>query len=74
MLFVDTAHECSSRWQDLIDEDEDGFLRRQLDALADDIDELADGEIAGHQVLLLVDGCNVRFLDFFADHLHGKER
>ena len=69
MLLVDRAHKRSSRWQDLIDEDEDGFLRRKLDALADDIDELANGEIGRYKVLLLVDGSNVRFLDLLTDHL-----
>lgn len=59
MLFVDRTHECSRRWQHLIDEDEDGFLRRKLDALADDIDELAYGEVGWYQVLLLVDGCDI---------------
>ena len=59
MLFVDAAHERSCGWQDLIDEDEDGLLWTQLDAFADDVDELADGEICRDQVLLLVDGGDV---------------
>lgn len=59
MLFVDGAHERSGRRQHLIDEDEDGFLRGELDALADDIDELADSEVGRHQVFFLVDGRNV---------------
>ena len=45
MLLVDTAHECSSRWKDFINENEDGLLRRELDALADDVDKLSDGEV-----------------------------
>ena len=45
MLFVDAAHKCSGRWQDLINEDEDGFLGTELDALADHVDELSDGQI-----------------------------
>ena len=69
MLFVDTAHERSSRRQDLIDENEDGLLRRELDALADDIYELADSEVGWDQVFLLVDRCDVGFLDFFTDYL-----
>ena len=59
VLFVDRAHECSGGWQDLIDEDEDGLLWRQLDPLTNHIDELADGEIGGHEVLLLVNGRDV---------------
>lgn len=59
MFFVDGAHERRGRWEHLIDEDEDGFLGGKLDAFADDIDELADGEVGRHQVLLLVDGRDV---------------
>ena len=59
MLFVDAAHESSSRGQDLIDEDEDSLLRRQLDPLSDDVDELSDCEVRGDQVLLLVDGGDI---------------
>ena len=55
MLFVDAVHERGCWRQDLIHEDENGFLGRKLDALADDIDKLADGEVAGDQVFLLVD-------------------
>lgn len=69
VLLVDGAHERSSGWQDLIDEDEDGFLRRELDALADDIDELTNSEVGGDKVFLLVDGSDVRFLHFLADYL-----
>lgn len=59
MLFVDTAHDRSCRGEDLIYEDEDGLLRRKLDTFADDVDELADGKVCRHQVLLLVDGRDV---------------
>ena len=69
VLFVDAAHESGSRWQNLIDEDEDGLLRRELDALANNVDELADGEICGDEVLLLVDGGDVRLLYLLADDL-----
>ena len=53
----------------LVDEDEDGLLRRELDALADDIYELANGEVCWDEVLLLVDSCDVRLLDLLADDL-----
>lgn len=69
MLLVDGAHERGGRRQHLVDEDEDCLLRRQLDALADDVDELADGQVGGDQVLLLVDGRDVGFLDLLADDL-----
>jgi hypothetical protein len=69
VFLVDGAHERRGRWQHLIDEDEDGLLGAQLDALADHVDELAHGEIGGDEVLLLVDGRDVRLLDLLADDL-----
>ena len=69
VLLVNAAHEGSSGRQDLINEDEDGLLRRQLDSLADDIDELADRQIRGNEILLLVDGSDIRLLDLLADDL-----
>ena len=69
MLLPARAHQGCSRWQHLIDEDKDGLLRRELDALANNIDKLADGEVGGDQVLLLVDGRDVRLLNLFADDL-----
>lgn len=67
MLLVDTAHECSSGWQDLINEDEDSLLGRKLYALANNIDELTNGQIGWYEILLLVDGRNIGLLDFLAD-------
>lgn len=69
MLLIDTAHKRGRGREDLVDEDEDGLLGRQLDALADDVDELADGEVGGDEVLLLVDGGDVGLFDLFADDL-----
>lgn len=69
VLFVYRAHKSGCGGQNLVDEDEDGLLRRQLNALADNVDELADGEVGRDQVLLLVDGCDVRLLDLLADNL-----
>ena len=59
MLFVDTAHQRRCRRQHLIDEDEDRFLRGELDPLSDDIDKLSDREIGRDEVLLLIDGGDV---------------
>lgn len=67
MLFIDAAHQCRCWGKDLIDKDEDGFLRRQLDALADHIHELPNGEVGWHEVLLLVDRRDIRLLNLFAD-------
>jgi hypothetical protein len=69
VLLVYRAHQGGRRRQDLIDEDEDGLLGRQLDALADYVDELTDGEVCRYEVLLLVDGRDVRLLDLLADNL-----
>lgn len=72
MLFVDAGHQGSRGRQGLVDKDEDGLLGGQLDALADDIDELANGEVGRHEVLLLVDGRNLALLDLLADNLDTK--
>ena len=63
MFLVDRAHQCRSGWQDFVDEDEDGLLWGKLDALADNVHELSDSKVGGYQVLLLIDGCDVRLLD-----------
>ena len=73
MLLIDTAHQRRSRRQDLIHEDEDGLLRRELDALADHVDELPDREICRDKIFLLVDGGNVGLLDFLADDLQAYQ-
>ncbi len=67
VLLVNGRHQRGGGWQHLVDEDEDGLLGGELDALADYVDELAYGEIGGHQVLLLVDRRDVGFLDLLAD-------
>jgi hypothetical protein len=59
VLLVDAAHERSGGREDLVDEDEDGFLGAELDSLANNIDELANGQISRNQIFLLVDGCDV---------------
>lgn len=69
VFFVNAAHERGGGWQDLIDEDEDGLLGRELDALADHVDELTDGEIGRDEVFLLVDGRDIRLLNLLANHL-----
>jgi hypothetical protein len=68
MLLINRAHQSGSRRQHLIDEDEDGLLGRQLDALADYVDELAYGQVGGDKIFLLVDGRDVAFFDFLADY------
>jgi len=67
VFLVDGAHKRRGRRQHLIDEDEDGLLWGELNTLADDVDELANGEVGGHEVLLLVYRRDVRLLDLLAD-------
>ena len=67
MLLINRAHERSGRRQDLIDKDEDRLLGGQLDALADNINELTDSQVRWNKVLLLVDGRDVALLDLLAD-------
>ena len=74
MLLVDAAHQGGGGWQNLIDEDEDSLLRRELNSLANNIDELANGEICGNQVLLLVDRSNVALLNLLADDLYESSQ
>lgn len=69
VLFVDGAHQRGGRRQHLVDEDEDGLLGGELDALANNIDELADCEVGGNEILLLIDSGDIRLLDLFANHL-----
>lgn len=69
MFLVDAGHKRGGWWQDLVHEDEDGLLRGELDALADDVDKLADGEIGWDEILLLVDGGDLRLLNLLADDL-----
>lgn len=72
VLLIDAAHKRRRRWQDLIDKDEDGLFWGELDALANDVDELSNCEVGGYKVLLLVDGCDVRLLDLLADDLGAE--
>jgi len=67
VLLVDGAHERRCRRQNLIDEDEDSLLWRKLDALPDDIDKLAHSQVGWDQVLLLIDGRDIRLLDLLAN-------
>lgn len=71
VLLVDGAHQRSSWGKDLVDEDEDGLLRAELDALANHVDELAHGEICWNEILLLVDSSDVGLLDLLADDLYS---
>ena len=67
LLLVDRGHQRRGRWQDVVDENENGLLRAKLDALADHVHELAHGQVRGHQVLLLVDVGDVAAVVLLAD-------
>ena len=69
MLLPARAHQRRSGWQNLVDEDEDGLFWRKLDALADNVNELAHGEVGRDQVFFLVYGRDIRLLDLLADDL-----
>jgi len=45
MLLIDGAHKSGSGWEDLVHENEDGLLGRELDSLSDHVNELPDGQI-----------------------------
>ena len=68
VLLVDAAHQRGGGRQDLINKDEDGLLGGQLDALADNVHELANREVGRHEVFLLVDRRDVRLFDLLADN------
>lgn len=59
VLFVDAAHQGGSGGKYFIHEDENSLFRRELDTLADHVDELADGKVGRYEVLLLVDGSDI---------------
>lgn len=43
MLLINTTHQRRCRRQDVVDKDEDGLFRGELDAFTDDVDKLTDG-------------------------------
>ena len=67
VLLVDRAHECGSWRKRVVDEDEDGLVGRNRDALADHVHKLADCQVHRDQVLALVDRRNVGAHVLFAD-------
>ena len=45
VLLVNGTHEGGSGRENLVDKDEDGLFRGELDPLSDNVDKLTDGEI-----------------------------
>ena len=70
MFLVDAAHEGGCGRQNFVDEDKDGLFGSKLDALADDVAELADGQVGRHEIFLLVYGRDVGLLDLLTDDLN----
>lgn len=73
MFIVHRRHQRGGRRQCLVDEDEDGLVGRQLDSLADDVDELAYGQIRWDEIFLLVNSSDITLFDFLADNLKSKQ-
>ena len=69
MLFIDTAHQSSGRGENLIDENKDGLFGGELDPLPDDVDELAHRQVRRNEILLLIDGRDIRLLDLLTYNL-----
>jgi hypothetical protein len=70
VLFVDAAHESSCGRKNLVHENENGLLRGELYALANNVDKLSHCKVGWHKVLLLVDGGDVRLFDLFTNDLY----
>jgi len=54
VFLVEAAHGSRGRGDDVVDEEEESVLWPQADPLPDQEVELADSQVRGHQVLLLV--------------------
>lgn len=74
MFLVHRRHQRGGWRQRLVDENEDGLIGGQLDALANDVDELAYGQIRGDEVFLLVNSGDVTLLDLLTDNLEEITR
>jgi hypothetical protein len=59
MLLINRTHKRRCRRKHLVDKDKDRLLRREFNALANDIAKLSNGQVGGDKILLLVDGRNV---------------
>jgi len=55
VLLIDLPHTSATLRQDLANKEEDGSLRRKLDALADNPHKLSHGYVIGDEELLFVD-------------------
>ena len=67
LFLVDSAHECCVGRYGIAAEEEECFLGSEFDALANDVMELSDGEVAGNEIFLLVDLGHFGAVGLFAD-------
>jgi len=67
VFLIDAAHEGGGGWKDFVDKYEDGLLGSEFDALSDDVAELADGQVGGDKILLLVYRGDVGLFHLFTD-------
>jgi len=71
LFFIDSTHE-SSVWRNGIGaKQKEGLFGSQLDALANNIMELADSQVGWNQVLLFVNIRNIGTIRLFANHRHS---
>jgi len=54
VFLIEAAHGCRGGGNDIVDKEEEGVLGSKLDSLSDQEVKLADGQIGGNEVLLLV--------------------
>ena len=70
---IESAHRGAGRRNDVVDEEEEGVFRPQVDALADEEVELAHRQVGRHQVLLLVKVTDASLRRLLHDHLKVKD-
>ena len=66
---VERSHGGAGRGDRVVDKEEERVLGAQLDPLPYKEVELPDGEVRGHEVLLLVKVLHARFRRLLNDHL-----
>jgi len=68
MFLVERAHGRARRRNHVVHEEEQSILWPQMDSLADEEVELANGQIRGHEVFLLIQISDARLWCLLHDH------
>jgi len=68
VFLIYRAHQCSCWWENLVYKNEDGLLWGKLDTLAYYVDKLSHSKIRRYEILLLVNGRDVRAVRLLADY------